>query len=55
MPWKKVAAVYNQKNGEDLSRARIWQIGMAAEAKLRHALATVAVDAGITRTTEVAK
>lgn len=38
MPWDQVAAAWNQRSGQNITRNRVWQIAHAAEQKLRKAL-----------------
>ncbi|MEO0966297.1 MAG: hypothetical protein AAFY08_14405 [Planctomycetota bacterium] len=45
--WEDVTAAYNRMNGTSLTRGRIHQIAMGAEAKLRAGLLGVAVELGI--------
>jgi hypothetical protein len=36
--WEEVTAIFNEKHGTSLTRNRIWQIAMQAEAKIKRAL-----------------
>ncbi len=42
LPWHLVAAAWNRKSGEAITRGQAWEIAKAAERKLRVALADVA-------------
>ena len=38
MPWDEVADEYNRRSGENLCRARVWQIAQSAQKKIRDAI-----------------
>lgn len=51
MPWRDVRDAWQAISGERLSRSRVWQIGLRAEAKLRAALADLEPECGGARLT----